>query len=101
MLEVEETDTGRSWRVQRRYNQFRELHSKLLEGLEATGETLGVALPPKKIFGRFQAEFIRHRAGQLQEYLDALVATGHPTILKQLASFLDPKQDVCVHFHSI
>uniref|UniRef100_A0A8C6WS34 PX domain containing serine/threonine kinase n=1 Tax=Neogobius melanostomus TaxID=47308 RepID=A0A8C6WS34_9GOBI len=73
-----------SWQVIRRYSDFDALNSGLM--------TCGVALPlpPKKLIGNMDREFIAERQRGLQTYLDRI--TQHPLLCSCLSvkRFLDP-----------
>lgn len=80
-----------SWTVRRRYKQFVELHDKLVNGH-------GIAydiLPPKKVIGNRDEEFIKKRQIKLQKYLIHVLyhfkqIDNVPQIMpKVLALFLD------------
>lgn len=50
----------KSWRIYKRYNDFVKLHSQLqISGID-------IRLPPKKIIGNLNPEFIAERQKQLQ-----------------------------------
>lgn len=54
------TQQDRSWTVRRRYRDFAQLNNDL----SAFGLALG--LPPKKLFGNLNPDFIAERQGKLQ-----------------------------------
>lgn len=80
-----------SWTVRRRYKQFVELHNKLVSAHGVAEDVL----PPKKMFGNRDEEFIKIRQIKLQKYLiHVLYHFKHidnvPQIMpKVLALFLD------------
>eukprot|EP00735_Rhodelphis_limneticus_P007646 TRINITY_DN20230_c0_g1::TRINITY_DN20230_c0_g1_i1::g.30313::m.30313 TRINITY_DN20230_c0_g1::TRINITY_DN20230_c0_g1_i1::g.30313 ORF type:complete len:514 (-),score=40.82,sp/P28178/PK2_DICDI/46.39/6e-106,Pkinase/PF00069.20/2.9e-68,Pkinase_Tyr/PF07714.12/1.1e-31,PX/PF00787.19/6.9e-18,APH/PF01636.18/9.8,APH/PF01636.18/0.002,Kinase-like/PF14531.1/1.1e+02,Kinase-like/PF14531.1/0.0017,Pkinase_C/PF00433.19/9.6,Pkinase_C/PF00433.19/0.3 TRINITY_DN20230_c0_g1_i1:290-1831(-) len=58
-----------SWTVYRRYNDFHELYQRLLdEGYELP------ELPPKRILGNFDPEFLEHRRDQLDTWLSSVMS---------------------------
>ncbi|KAF7648204.1 hypothetical protein LDENG_00160340, partial [Lucifuga dentata] len=73
-----------SWQVIRRYSDFDVLNSSLM----VCGITL--PLPPKKLIGNMDREFIAERQRGLQAYLDSI--TQHPLLCCSLSvkKFLDP-----------
>ncbi|XP_077386975.1 PX domain-containing protein kinase-like protein isoform X3 [Festucalex cinctus] len=73
-----------SWQVIRRYSDFDVLNSSLM----VCGVSL--PLPPKKLIGNMEREFIAERQRGLQAYLDAV--TQHPLLCAALPvkKFLDP-----------
>lgn len=73
-----------SWQVIRRYSDFDALNT----GLTACGVAL--PLPPKKLIGNMDREFIAERQRGLQTYLDRI--TQHPLLCSCLSvkRFLDP-----------
>ncbi|BFZ08585.1 hypothetical protein BsWGS_11624 [Bradybaena similaris] len=72
-----------SWQIKKRYSDFEKLDSQL----KFTNADL--SLPPKKVFGNFDRDFIAERQNGLQSYLNALVNT--PVISRSLIvkKFLD------------
>ncbi|GJQ76117.1 hypothetical protein Trydic_g1865 [Trypoxylus dichotomus] len=76
--------SDRTWRVNKRYNDFVKLHSQL----QASG--LPLSLPPKKIIGNMDPEFISERQQALQKYLNSVVM--NPILVSSLParSFIDP-----------
>uniref|UniRef100_A0A3B3V9N7 PX domain containing serine/threonine kinase n=1 Tax=Poecilia latipinna TaxID=48699 RepID=A0A3B3V9N7_9TELE len=73
-----------SWQVIRRYSDFDILNSSLM----VCG--ISLPLPPKKLIGNMDREFIAERQRGLQAYLDSI--TQHPLICTSLfvKKFLDP-----------
>uniref|UniRef100_T1J845 PX domain-containing protein n=1 Tax=Strigamia maritima TaxID=126957 RepID=T1J845_STRMM len=83
VLRVERATTS-SWQVIRRYNDFVSLNAALqISNVE-------LPLPPKKIFGNMDREFVAERQIGLQNYLNAVLA--HPIISSSVyvKKFLDP-----------
>ncbi|XP_058790504.1 PX domain-containing protein kinase-like protein isoform X2 [Phymastichus coffea] len=75
----------KSWRVCRRYNDFVQLHSILsLSGIN-------LPLPPKRIIGNMEPEFIIQRQAALQNYLNIVLM--NPILASSLSvrRFLDPE----------
>ncbi|CAJ1052023.1 PREDICTED: PX domain-containing protein kinase-like protein isoform X1 [Xyrichtys novacula] len=73
-----------SWQVIRRYSDFDVLNSSLM----VCG--ISLPLPPKKLIGNMDREFIAERQRGLQAYLDSI--TQHPLLCSSLfvKKFLDP-----------
>ncbi|XP_044066679.1 PX domain-containing protein kinase-like protein isoform X3 [Siniperca chuatsi] len=73
-----------SWQVIRRYSDFDVLNSSLM----VCG--ISLPLPPKKLIGNMDREFIAERQRGLQTYLDSI--TQHPMLCSSLTvkKFLDP-----------
>nr|XP_032825393.1 PX domain-containing protein kinase-like protein isoform X3 [Petromyzon marinus] len=73
-----------SWQVKKRYSDFDALNTSL----QVSGVPL--ALPPKRLLGKLEREFVAERQRGLQLYLDAL--TAHPVLATCTAVrlFLDP-----------
>ncbi|XP_034389521.1 PX domain-containing protein kinase-like protein isoform X2 [Cyclopterus lumpus] len=73
-----------SWQVIRRYSDFDVLNSSLV----VCG--IGLPLPPKKLIGNMDREFIAERQRGLQAFLDSI--TQHPLLSSSLTvkKFLDP-----------
>ncbi|KAF5292333.1 hypothetical protein FQA39_LY03367 [Lamprigera yunnana] len=73
-----------TWRIYKRYNDFVALHSYL--------QTSGIPLllPPKKIIGNREPEFISERQQGLQKYLNSILM--NPILVSSLPakSFVDP-----------
>lgn len=74
----------KTWRIHKRYNDFVDLHSHL--------QTSGIplSLPPKKIIGNREPEFISERQQGLQKYLNGVLM--NPILVSSLParSFVDP-----------
>jgi len=60
-----------AWELQRRYNEFRQLHDQLCaaRGISQKLPTL----PPKRMFGGFSKDFLEKRRADLEQYLQTLV----------------------------
>lgn len=73
-----------SWQVVRRYSDFDLLNNSLM----VCG--IGLLLPPKKLIGNMDRDFIAERQRGLQAYLDSV--TQHPLLSSSLLvkKFLDP-----------
>nr|XP_061796767.1 PX domain-containing protein kinase-like protein isoform X1 [Nerophis lumbriciformis] len=73
-----------SWQVIRRYSDFDVLNNNLMVC------AISLPLPPKKLIGNMDREFIAERQRGLQAYLDAV--TQHPLLCSALPvkKFLDP-----------
>ncbi|RLN74242.1 hypothetical protein BBJ28_00000586 [Nothophytophthora sp. Chile5] len=67
-IEMRCVQSGASWVIYRRYQQFKELNDRL--------RPMGVRvplLPPKKLLGSFEPEFIAKRQGELSNWLRSLL----------------------------
>ncbi|KAK6101677.1 PX domain family protein [Brugia pahangi] len=74
---------GKSWRIQRRYAQFRKLNSHI----KKIGADLG--FPPKKFIGNAKETFIKQRMLALQEFLDAICLHAILYACPAVANFLE------------
>ncbi|KAK7070621.1 hypothetical protein SK128_003904 [Halocaridina rubra] len=86
-LEVCRTpDTDVRWVVRHRYSDFAQLHASLKS-------CIGVlpVLPPKKVFGNTDRDFINERKAALQKYLEELLASELIGGSLPVRQFLDPK----------
>ncbi|XP_008319286.1 PX domain-containing protein kinase-like protein isoform X1 [Cynoglossus semilaevis] len=86
--------TDNSWQVIRRYSDFDALNSSLM----VCG--ISLPLPPKKLIGNMDREFIAERQRGLQAYLDSI--TQHPLLSSCLfiKKFLDPN-NYCANYTEI
>ncbi|KAK4884313.1 hypothetical protein RN001_000584 [Aquatica leii] len=84
----------KTWRIYKRYNDFLALHSYL----QTSG--LPLPLPPKKIIGNRDPEFISERQQGLQKYLNSVLM--NPILVSSLPakSFVDPA-NYCQPFSEI
>ncbi|KAK7503656.1 hypothetical protein BaRGS_00005195, partial [Batillaria attramentaria] len=73
-----------SWQIVRRYSDFVNLDAQLKNA------QVELPLPPKKVFGNFDRDFIAARQNGLQEFLNAVVT--HPILASSshVKQFLDP-----------
>ncbi|VDK62351.1 unnamed protein product [Onchocerca ochengi] len=80
-------EIGKSWRIHRRYAEFRKLNSQI----EKFGADLG--FPPKKFIGNAKEVFIKQRMLALQEFLDAICLHPFlyacPVVVNFLESFTE------------
>ncbi|CAB0041939.1 unnamed protein product [Trichogramma brassicae] len=74
-----------SWRVNRRYNDFIQLHAVL------STSGLQLPLPPKKIIGNMDPEFIVQRQAALQNYLNIVLMNPILASSLYMKKFLDPE----------
>ncbi|XP_044264656.1 PX domain-containing protein kinase-like protein [Tribolium madens] len=76
--------SDKTWRVYKRYNDFYKLHTYF--------QTSGISLqlPPKKLIGNMDPEFITERQQGLQKYLNSILM--NPILVSSLParSFVDP-----------
>ncbi|OAD59656.1 PX domain-containing protein kinase-like protein [Eufriesea mexicana] len=74
----------KSWRVSRRYNDFIQLNATLsISGID-------LALPPKKIIGNMEPDFIAQRQVALQNYLNNILMNPILASSLPMKKFLDP-----------
>lgn len=74
----------KSWRVSRRYNDFIQLNGALsVSGLD-------LPLPPKKILGNMDADFVAQRQVALQNYLNVVLMNPILASSLSMKHFLDP-----------
>lgn len=73
------------WSVDRRYSEFFELNEKLVKEKGLSKQLL----PPKKIVGNKNAQFVELRRTQLEEYLKNLLHFFRLTMPRTLVDFLD------------
>ncbi|KAL8597509.1 hypothetical protein ACOMHN_047736 [Nucella lapillus] len=73
-----------SWQIVRRYSDFSNLDTQLRLS------QIDLPLPPKKVFGNFDRDFIAERQNGLQSFLT--VVTSHPVLASSIFTkqFLDP-----------
>lgn len=78
-------DIESKWRISHRYSDFAQLHATLKVVTPAVPQ-----LPPKKMFGNTDRDFINERKVALQKYLEILL--GIPVLARSLPvkRFLDP-----------
>ncbi|KAG7211368.1 hypothetical protein KM043_010658 [Ampulex compressa] len=74
----------RSWRVSRRYNDFVQLNAAL------SPSGLDLALPPKRIIGNMEPDFIAQRQIALQNYLNTILMNPILASSLPMKKFLDP-----------
>lgn len=94
-IEMRCVQSGASWVIYRRYQEFKMLNDRL--------RPLGVRvplLPPKKLLGSFEPEFITKRQAELSEWLRGLLnydrvdqSAKNPHLLEEVRSFLTSKAD--------
>ncbi|XP_044584602.1 PX domain-containing protein kinase-like protein isoform X3 [Cotesia glomerata] len=84
----------KSWRVSRRYNDFVQLNGVLsMSGLD-------LPLPPKKIIGNMDVEFIAQRQIALQNYLNVVLMNPILASSLSMKHFLDPN-NYAIPLHEI
>ncbi|GFS75201.1 PX domain-containing protein kinase-like protein [Trichonephila clavipes] len=84
IMKVQRGASDTSWQVSRRYSDFDALNNMLLcSGLD-------VPLPPKKMFGKLEREFVAERQQALQVYINFVLS--HPWLSSSIhvKKFLDP-----------
>jgi serum/glucocorticoid-regulated kinase 3 len=96
ILEMRCAHSGASWHIYRRYQEFRTLHDAL--------RPLGVRvppLPPKKLLGSFEPEFIAKRQADLADWLRGLLdydrvdesSAKNPHLVDEVRKFLTERAD--------
>lgn len=74
----------KTWRVSKRYNDFVQLNAVLsLSGID-------LPLPPKKIIGNMEPDFIAQRQLALQNYLNIVLMNPILASSLPMKKFLDP-----------
>nr|XP_027237297.1 PX domain-containing protein kinase-like protein isoform X2 [Penaeus vannamei] len=87
VLEVWRTpDIDTRWTVSHRYSDFAQLQSTL-----KVGSMVLPQLPPKKVFGNTDRDFINERKVALQKYLDNILSNELLASSLPVKKFLDPK----------
>lgn len=94
-IEMRCAQSGASWNIYRRYQEFKQLNDRL--------RPLGVRvpiLPPKKLLGSFEPEFIAKRQKQLSAWLRNLLnydrvdqSAKNPHLIDDVRKFLTRKAD--------
>ncbi|KAI9915654.1 hypothetical protein PsorP6_007042 [Peronosclerospora sorghi] len=94
-IEMRCVQSGATWVIYRRYQQFKELHDRL--------RPMGVRvplLPPKKLLGSFEPDFIAKRQSDLADWLRSLLtydrvdqSAQNPHLLDDVRKFLTSKAD--------
>ena len=74
---------GEEWRIQRRYREFRELHTALQREFASQYLSRHV-VPPKKTFGNKEQDFVAERRMLLQHYIRELL---NDQIISQSVTF--------------
>lgn len=73
-----------SWRVTKRYSDFAALDIVLKNA------GFDLSLPPKKVFGKMESDFVEKRQQGLQNYLNAILATRWISFCLDVKLFLCP-----------
>ncbi|POM62423.1 AGC protein Kinase [Phytophthora palmivora] len=94
-IEMRCVQSGATWVIYRRYQQFKELNDRL--------RPMGVRvplLPPKKLLGSFEPDFITKRQGELSNWLRCLLnydrvdqSAKNPHLIEEVRKFLTSKAD--------
>ncbi|GIY65401.1 PX domain-containing protein kinase-like protein [Caerostris extrusa] len=84
IMKVQRGASDSSWQVTRRYSDFDALNNMLLSS------GLDIPLPPKKMFGKLEREFVAERQQALQVYINFVLS--HPLLSSSIhvKKFLDP-----------
>lgn len=73
------------WTLERRYKDFDQLNDKLVEENSISKKLI----PPKKLVGNKNPEFVEKRRQELEKYIQDLLALFRITMPRVLAEFLD------------
>ncbi|KAG1701789.1 hypothetical protein DVH05_028567 [Phytophthora capsici] len=94
-IEMRCVQSGATWVIYRRYQQFKELNDRL--------RPMGVRvplLPPKKLLGSFEPDFIAKRQSELSDWLRCLLnydrvdqSAKSPHLVDEVRKFLTSKAD--------
>ncbi|GMF44175.1 unnamed protein product [Phytophthora fragariaefolia] len=94
-IEMRCVQSGATWVIYRRYQQFKELNDRL--------RPMGVRvplLPPKKLLGSFEPDFIAKRQSDLSNWLRCLLnydrvdqSAKNPHLVEEVRKFLTSKAD--------
>uniref|UniRef100_M4B2Z9 AGC protein kinase n=1 Tax=Hyaloperonospora arabidopsidis (strain Emoy2) TaxID=559515 RepID=M4B2Z9_HYAAE len=94
-IEMRCVQSGATWVIYRRYQQFKELNDRL--------HPMGVRvplLPPKKLLGSFEPDFIAKRQSELSNWLHCLLnydrvdqSAKNPHLVDEVRKFLTSKAD--------
>ncbi|CAH0479317.1 unnamed protein product [Peronospora belbahrii] len=94
-IEMRCVQSGATWVIYRRYQQFKELNDRL--------RPLGVRvplLPPKKLLGSFEPDFVAKRQNELSDWLSCLLnydrvdrSAKNPHLVEEVRKFLTSKAD--------
>lgn len=94
-IEMRCVQSGATWVIYRRYQEFKALN----DCLRPMGVRVPI-LPPKKIFGAFEPEFIAKRQGELSDWLRNLLnydrvdqSAKNPHLIEEVRKFLTSKAD--------
>ncbi|XP_071521348.1 PX domain-containing protein kinase-like protein isoform X2 [Panulirus ornatus] len=79
-------DIETRWSVSHRYSDFAQLHASL-----KVGNAVLPQLPPKKVFGNTDRDFINERKVALQIYLESILSNPLQAASLPVKRFLDPK----------
>ncbi|CAL1295584.1 unnamed protein product [Larinioides sclopetarius] len=95
IMKVQRGSLETSWQVTRRYSDFDALNNMLLiSGID-------IPLPPKKMFGKLEREFVAERQQALQVYINFVLS--HPFLCSSVhvKKFLDPGWRIRKQYFSI
>ncbi|KAL4129245.1 hypothetical protein PRIC2_005255 [Phytophthora ramorum] len=94
-IEMRCVQSGATWVIYRRYQQFKELNDRL--------RPMGVRvplLPPKKLLGSFEPDFLAKRQSELSNWLRCLLnydrvdqSAKNPHLVEEVRKFLTSKAD--------
>ena len=86
LYEVRVSAGGKAWTVEHRYSEFSDLRSKLVKGVKLP------PFPAKKWFGNSEKKVIEERRAQLQNFLQAVIATPECHDDPAVAAFLNAEE---------
>ncbi|KAJ6230300.1 sorting nexin [Anaeramoeba flamelloides] len=84
------TEQSQKWGVWIRYSDFRNLHKILKQKFPS--ELKQIRLPPKKLIGNFDEDFIEQRRSGLEEYINALLQDEDVAECMEINKFLKPSE---------
>ncbi|KAJ3428142.1 sorting nexin [Anaeramoeba flamelloides] len=84
------TEQSQKWGVWVRYSEFRNLHKILKKKFPS--ELKQIRLPPKKLIGNFDEDFIEQRRSGLEEYINALLQDEDVAECMEINKLLKPSE---------
>ncbi|KAJ3425219.1 sorting nexin [Anaeramoeba flamelloides] len=84
------SEQSQKWGVWIRYSEFRNLHQILKKKFPS--ELKQIRLPPKKIIGNFDEDFLEQRRLGLEEYINALLKDEDVAECMEINKFLKPSE---------
>ncbi|XP_054162308.1 sorting nexin-14-like [Oppia nitens] len=97
-LDLCEKEIDMSWTVERRYNEFYVLESKLKE---FHGENLSeICLPPKRSFIKLNKPFMESRRPEMEKFIQQLMSSSHLKGSELVYNFLKSEEEFTTGFLS-